>query len=247
MNIHKEGLICGRHPVLEAIKNNTQIDRILLQQGMRGEVEREFRHICKEYNIPTQFAPKQKLDFLAKKTNHQGIIALTAAVQYHHLADVLPYLFEQGVTPLILMLDGITDVRNFGAIARSAEVFGVHAIVIPQKGAAQINADAMKTSAGALNNVTVCRETSILTAVEFLQQSGVVVYASDLEAKKTIHSINFSIPCAIVIGSEGDGISKPVQRAAEELFVIPQIGKTGSLNVSVATGIMLYEVAKNRM
>ena len=149
--------------------------------------------------------------------------------------------------PLIVILDGVTDVRNFGAIARSAEICGVHALVVPKKGSALINAEALKTSAGALTKIPVCRENSLITAIETIQMSGIKVMASSLKAEKMLFSFDLTEPVAMIVGAEGDGISTGVERKADELFIIPQVGTTDSFNVSVATGIMLYEVMRQRM
>ena len=168
-------------------------------------------------------------------------------VEYQRLEDILPFVFEKGEVPLLLLLDNITDVRNFGAIARSAEVMGVHAIVVPQNGGALLNADAMKSSAGALSRIAVCREKTMSAVLDYLGQSGVSVVASDLSAKKKVFEVDFTLPTAILMGSEGEGVNKALLRRADETFIIPQMGTTDSLNVSVATGVILYEVLRQRM
>ena len=167
-------------------------------------------------------------------------------MRYQQLEDVLPFLFEQADLPLILLLDGVTDVRNFGSIARSAECCGVGALVVPRKGSAQVNAEAIKSSAGALLRIPICRETSIAAAVELLQLSGVPVFASDLQADGPIMEMDFTGPVALVLGAEGEGVSEAVLRKVDKRFVIPQRGETDSFNVSVAAGIMLYEVLRQR-
>ncbi|MFK7807555.1 MAG: 23S rRNA (guanosine(2251)-2'-O)-methyltransferase RlmB [Saprospiraceae bacterium] len=245
MKAKKETVIYGRHPVVDVIKTGKSIDQVMLQKGTRGEYEIELRHLCREYKIPLKMVPK---DRLAKVTtgNHQGVVAFLSPINYYRLSDVLPMLYEQSKIPLILLLDGVTDVRNFGSIARSAECCGVDAIVIPEKGTARINSDALKTSAGALGKIPVCRETSIQAAVEFLQLSGIQVLASDLRGEKKIQELDLIGPTAYLIGSEDEGVSPHLLRKADECFIIPQIGTTDSFNVSVATGIMLYEAVRQR-
>jgi len=241
----KETLIYGRHPVVDAIKTGTTMDKVLLQQGTRGEFEKEIRHLCKQFNVPLKVVPKERLSKFTRG-NHQGIIGVISLVTYYRLEDVLPMIYEKSETPLIVLLDGVTDVRNFGAIARSAECCGAHALVIPKKGAAQINGEALKTSAGALTNIPICRETSLIAAIEYLKLSGIKVLASDLKASKNIFELELSEPVALVIGSEGEGVSSSVLRAVDQNFIIPQKGMTDSFNVSVASGIMLYEVLRQR-
>lgn len=238
-------LIYGRHPVVDAARAGAPIDKIFLQQGTRGEIEKELRHLCKELDIPLQVAPKERLDKFTKG-NHQGVLAFLSLITYHRIEDVLPGIYEQGEVPLLLILDGVTDVRNFGAIARSAACCGVHAIIIPQKGSAQINADAMKASAGALSKIPVCRENSLVNVVNLLRSSGVRLLAADLEAKRPVFKMDFTVPVALVMGAEDEGISHAVSRMVDERFIIPQKGTTDSFNVSVATGIALYEAMRQR-
>ncbi len=238
--------IYGRHPVTEAIRSGQTIDKVLLQQGTRGEFEKEIRHLCKAAGIPMQVVPREKLSQIVSG-NHQGVIALVSLGTYYALEDLLPNIFERSQTPLLLLLDGVTDVRNFGAIARTAECMGAQALVVPQKGSALINADAMKASAGALSKIPVCRERSLSKAVELLQQSGVRVYASDLQAEQCVFELDFRHPTAFLLGSEGAGVSPALLRQADARFIIPQSGETDSLNVSVAAGMMLYEATRQRL
>ena len=242
----KKSLIFGRHPVLDAIKAGTDIDKLLLQQGVRGDFEKQIRQLSLKFNIPLQVLPKEGMGKWTR-ANHQGVIGLLSLIKYYKLEDVLPQIYEKSENPLIIVLDGVTDVRNFGAIARSAELNGVQAIVIPEKGAAQINGTAIKTSAGALTKIPICRERSLMKAIEFLQLSGIQVLASSLGAKTILQDLDFSLPTALVVGSEGEGISKAVLRIVDQAFIIPQKGTTDSFNVSVATGIMLYECMRQRM
>jgi len=241
----KEELIYGRHPVLDAIRAGRELDKVILQRGTRGEFEKEVRALCKEHDIPLQYAPKERLQKWTKG-NHQGIIALLAMIPYYRLEDLIPMLYEREDVPLIVILDGVTDVRNFGAIARTAECAGAHALVIPRKGAARINADAMKTSVGALAHLPVCREDSLNNAIDLLKMSGIQVFASDLKGEKILHELDFTVPTAIVLGSEDEGVSHSILNKSER-FVIPQKGKTDSYNVSVAAGMMLYEVLRQRV
>ena len=243
--ILSNNLIFGRHPVLEAINSGKTVDKVLLQQDAAGEMAREIRKICKAKFIPLQMVPKERLNRFARG-NHQGVICWLSLIEYQRLEDILPSIYEKSEVPLLLLLDGVTDVRNFGAIARSAEVFGAHAIVIPRKNSAQITPDAIKTSAGALMAIPVCREPSIIASIELLQQSGVQVFASDLKSRRDLKAIDFSVPCALVIGAEDRGVSRSLLQVVDKTFLIPQVGKTDSLNVSVATGIMLYEVNQQR-
>ena len=244
--MQKEQVIYGRHPVVDALNAGQAMEKVLLQQGVRGPFEREIRQLTKKFNIPLKVVPKERLSKWTRG-NHQGIVGLLSPIRYYRLEDVLPGIFERNEMPLVLLLDGVTDVRNLGAIARSAECLGAHTLVIPKKGAATITADSLKTSAGALAKIPVCRETSLAAAVELLKMSGVQVFSSDLKAEKRIQDIDWSGPVAILIGSEGKGVHPALSRQADETFIIPQLGTTDSLNVSVATGIILYEVLRQRV
>ena len=240
-----KNIIYGRHPVVEAIQTGTTIDKLMLQQGLRGEFEKEGPQLSKQFNIPVQVVPKERLNKVTR-SNHQGIIGFISAIRYYALEDVLPMLYEKEEAPLILILDGITDVRNMGAIARSAEVLGAHTLIVPKKGSAMIGPDAVKTSAGALNILPVCREHSLVKAVQYLKNSGIQVLASDLKATKVLSEIDLSLPTAIIVGSESKGTSPALIKEANQHFIIPQKGQTDSLNVSVASGIMLYEAMQQR-
>ena len=237
-------LIFGRHPVIDAINTGQSVDKIFLQQGTRGEFEKEVRQLSKLHDIPVRVIPKERMNKMTRK-NHQGIIAYLALIRYYKIEDVLPMIYEKGETPLLLILDGVTDVRNFGAIARSAVCCGVHAIIIPSKGTAQINAEAIKTSAGAIHSIPICRERSLVNTLEQLQNSGIQSFASALSATKSIATTDFTVPTAIIMGSEDQGVSKALLSKTEH-FIIPQSDQTNSFNVSVATGIILYEVMRQR-
>ncbi|MEM1319968.1 MAG: 23S rRNA (guanosine(2251)-2'-O)-methyltransferase RlmB [Bacteroidota bacterium] len=245
MSKEKNTLIYGRHPVLDAIQAGQTMDKLILQQGIRGPFEKEVRQISKQYKIPVQVVPKERMNKITRG-NHQGIIGFLALIDYHRLGDILPMVYEQSEVPLLLLLDGVTDVRNLGAIARSAACFGVHAIVVPRKGSAMINAEAIKTSAGALTKIPVCREDSLLAAAEMLQLSGVQLFASSLRANQKMYDLDFGGPTALVMGSEDRGVNSNLLKLADQTFIIPQRSTVDSFNVSVAAGIMLYEVSRQR-
>jgi 23S rRNA (guanosine2251-2'-O)-methyltransferase len=242
----KNTLVFGRHPVTDALRSGAKFDKIFLQQGTRGDMEKEIRALCREMDVPLQYVPKEKMNKMVSG-NHQGLIGHLALLTYYRLEDIVPGIFERGETPLLLLLDRITDVRNLGAIARSAEVCGVHALVLPKVGSALINADAIKTSAGALTRLPVCRENSLVTALEYLHHSGVQVFASDLKAKQYIYELDLTGPVALVVGSEDEGVHPALLSRVQSSFIIPQQGQTDSFNVSVAAGIMLYETLRQRL
>ncbi len=239
-------LIYGHHPVVEAIEAGKPVEKVFFQQDLRGELEKEIRHLTKAHDIPLQVVPKEKLNKLVRG-NHQGVAAWLALVEYQALDAVLPFVFEQGEVPLLLLLDGITDVRNFGAICRSAECAGAHAVVVPQSGSAPANEDAMKASAGALARVRLCRVRSIFSTVEWLQESGVQVFATALSDKSVpLYQADFTGPTALLLGSEGEGLHRKLLKMADQVVKIPQVASFDSYNVSVAAGIALYEVLRQR-
>lgn len=241
----KDQIIYGYHPVLEAIQENVSIDKVLFANKLPRSKYEEILYLCRQRNIPVQFVPREKLSRITN-LNHQGIIALNALVDYADIEQIVPFLYEQGKTPLLVLLDGVTDVRNFGSIARSAECAGADALVIPLKGAAEINSEAMKTSAGALNKLPVCRVASIPETLRFLRNSGIFVAAITEKAEKPYFEASCEQPLAIVMGDESKGISEAVLQIADERWTIPMKGEIQSLNVSVAAGIILFEVLKNR-
>ena len=232
----------GIQPVLEAIRAGKEIEKILVQRELGNIEVLEFARLK---NIPLQKVPKEKLDSITRK-NHQGVIAFVSAVNYVKLDNVIADTYEQGKVPFILILDRITDVRNFGAIVRTAECAGVQAIVVPTKGAAQINSDAMKTSSGALNFMPICRENDLVKTLRYLQDSGIRVVGCTEKVSKSLYEIDFSGPLAVVLGSEEDGISDDIMRRADELASIPMFGKVASMNVSVANGVVLFEALRQR-
>lgn len=238
-------MIFGIRAVIEAIEAGKDIDKVLIKRELSGELFYELQQLLKEYEIPMQKVPVERIDRVTRK-NHQGVIAFTSAVTYQKLENIIPMLYEEGKNPLILVLDGLTDVRNFGAIARTCEVAGVNAIVIPSRGSVSVNADAMKTSAGALHTIPVCRENNLKEAILFLKNSGVKVVAATEKASSYYTDSDMSVPVALVMGSEDVGISMENIRISDELVKLPQFGSISSLNVSVAAGVMIYEVLRQR-
>lgn len=243
--IDADKLIYGRHPVQDALENGLSIDKILLAQSVKGPYEKTMRQLCKQYNVPLHIVPKDRIDFITKK-NHQGVLGLLSYVRYQDIEDVFPMIYDKGEVPLLVMLDGVTDVRNMGAIARSAEAMGAHALIVPQKKTAQINAEALKTSAGALTSLPVCRTASLGNAVDYLIMNGVQVVAADLKGKEALHELDLTLPTAIVMGSEDEGVRPHILRKSTA-FSIPMAGTTDSFNVSVAAGIILYESNRQRL
>lgn len=241
----KKNIIVGRNPVVESLKQQAGIDKILLFKNASGDVINEIRKLAKEQNIPVQYVPNEKLNSLTN-INHQGIIAYRSSVQYHDVQSVIDWTNNNGETVLFLMLDGVTDVRNIGAIARSAVCCGAQAIIIPDKGVAALNEDALKSSAGALEKIHVCRVNSLLKTVDDLHLNGIKIFTSEMHAKKKLHELNLHEPCCIIMGNEEKGVQTYLSKAADEHFSIPMKGDFDSLNVSVAAGIILYEVMKQR-
>jgi 23S rRNA (guanosine2251-2'-O)-methyltransferase len=237
--------IYGIRPLIESIKAGKEIDRVLIQKGLKGELFPELFELIRQFQIPFQNVPVEKLNRLTRK-NHQGIVAFVSSITYQPIIEIIPAIYELGQVPLILILDGVTDVRNFGAIARTAECAGVHAIVIPEQGAAQINADAMKTSAGALNNIPVSRVKNLSETIDFLKNSGLQIVAATEKADAFYNEISFIIPTAIIMGAEDTGVSPAYIKKSDKSVKIPLLGKTDSLNVSVATAIIVYEAVRQR-
>jgi 23S rRNA (guanosine2251-2'-O)-methyltransferase len=242
----KSSLIIGRQPVIEAMQSGRSIDKILFQRNVSGDSIGRIRQLAREYNIPIQQVPPEKLHALTK-ANHQGVIAIAGLVQYMDLQQVIDHVVAKGETPLFLLLDGITDVRNIGAIARSAVCCGAQAIIIPDKGIAALNEEALKSSAGALEKIDICRVSSLMKAVDTLHLNGITVLATEMTAEKLISDVDFNIPCCIVMGSEDKGIFPALLKICDEKVKIPMPGNFESLNVSVAAGIVLYEAVRQRM
>lgn len=242
----KDDFIFGLRPVLEAIEAGKTIDKIFVQNALQGEIYAELKTVLAKYKIRPNYVPVEKLNRFTRK-NHQGVVAFISDVPFHKIENIIPELFEEGKVPFILILDRLTDVRNFGAICRTAECVGIHAVVIPEKGGAPINSDAIKTSAGAMYNIKICKENNLAHVVDYLQQSGVSVFSATEKAQKLIYDVNFTEPCAIVMGNEETGISKEVLHHSDEKIKLPIEGKTQSLNVSVACGAILYEAMRQKL
>jgi 23S rRNA (guanosine2251-2'-O)-methyltransferase len=242
----QDKLIIGRQPLIEAINAGKAIDKILFQKNVEGDSIGVIRHLAKEKNIPIQVVPIEKLNSLSR-ANHQGVMAFVASVVYMDLQQVIDHVVAAGEIPLFVMLDGVTDVRNIGAIARSAVCTGAHAIIIPDKGVGALNEEAMKSSAGALDLIHVCRVNSLLKAVDTLHLNGIPVFTSDMKAEKNVADLVLNEPCCLIVGDEGKGVQPYIAKAADQFFKIPMAGKFDSYNVSVATGIILYEAMKQRM
>ena len=238
-------IIFGIRAVIEAIRSGKEIEKVLLRKGPGGELYREVFELIREYQVPFQFVPVEKLNRITRK-NHQGVVAFMSPVTFYPVENLLPDLFERGENPLILVLDQVTDVRNFGAIVRTAECAGIHAVLVPEKGAARINADAVKTSAGALHLVPVCRTKDLYKTILFLQQSGLKIIAATEKASENYMKGDYSAPLAIVMGSEEYGIDQRIIDLADEKVRIPIFGQIQSLNVSVAAGLLVYEAVRQR-
>jgi len=241
-----DNLIFGMRAVIEAIKADKEIDKVILQKGLSNELYNELRNALKGKEIPIQIVPLEKLKRLTTK-NHQGVVAFLSEVVYYNTEDLLQEVFEKGKTPLILILDRITDVRNFGAICRSAACAGVDFIIIPYRGAAQINADAIKTSAGALHTIKVCKEDNLKKTIDYLKEYNIQIIACHEKTDNLIYDADLKQATAIIMGSEENGISGEYLKRSDMQIKIPMSGEIASLNVSVATGIVLFEVIRQRL
>lgn len=242
---NKEFVAYGIHPIREALTEGKSIDKVLVQKGLRGESSHALVSDLRKAEIPVQFVPKIKLDKITGK-NHQGLIAFISPVEYQNIEWLLPSIYEEGLTPFILVLDSVTDVRNFGAICRTAECAGVHAIVVPNRGSAQIGPDAIKTSAGALMRVPICRSTNLTQTLDFLKSSGLRLFACHEHAENTHTEEDLTEPAAFILGSEESGISTEILATTTDQIRIPIVGNTSSLNVSTAAGIILFEALRQR-
>jgi 23S rRNA (guanosine2251-2'-O)-methyltransferase len=240
-----ETYIYGIRPTVEAIKAGKEIEKIFLQNGLKGEGFREMFSLIKELEIPFQFVPVEKLNRLSRQ-NHQGVITYVSEITYQRIEDLVPFVFEHGRQPLFLILDRVTDVRNVGSIARTAECAGVDGLIIPARGSAQINSDAIKTSAGALYKLPVVRAQNLKETIQFLKDSGLTIVAATEKTDKDYTTANFNRPMALIMGSEGEGISEEYLKLTDEVVRIPLAGEIESLNVSVATGVILFETLRQR-
>jgi len=238
--------IIGRQPLIEAFASDVNIEKILIQKNAQGERLSEIKQAAKEQNIPVQLVPIEKLNGLSK-ANHQGVLAFISKVKYMDLQEVIDFVVSKGETPLFMMLDGVTDVRNIGAIGRSIHCCGAQALIIPDKGVGALNEEAFKSSAGALEHIQIVRVASLLKAVDALHLNGIQVFTSEMRADKNLADLVLKEPCCIIMGDEGRGVQPYFAKAADQFFKIPMVGKFDSFNVSVATGIVLYEAMKQRM
>ena len=240
-----ENYIYGIHPLIEALDSGKIPEKVLIQKGLSGEGFTKLFQRIRQLRIPFQYVPVEKLNRVTRK-NHQGIVAFISLIEYQDLTQLLPGIFEAGETPLLVILDGVTDVRNLGAIARTAECAGAHALIIAEKGSAPINADAIKTSAGALNRIPVCKENSIQEVLAFLKACGIKTVTLDEKSSVAIYETDLNMPLAIIMGSEERGVSSTTKKLSDDLASIPMKGAIASLNVSVATGIVLFEAVRQR-
>lgn len=238
-------MVFGIRAVIEAIDSGKEIESLFIQRGISGSLFLELKSLLKEHGLSYQQVPIEKLNRITRK-NHQGVIAVISPIIYQHIEDLLPSIYEKGETPLLLMLDGVTDVRNMGAIARTAECAGVHAIIVPKKGSAEINPDAIKTSAGALYKIPVCREDSLGKTGRFLIESGIQLVVSTEKTKDSVYDVDYSGPTCIIMGAEDVGVSDDLIRISDKLAKIPMYGEIGSLNVSVSAAVVIYEAIRQR-
>lgn len=239
-------MIYGIRAVIETIQSGKDLEKLFVQKGLKGDLMKELLTLAHHRKVPISSVPVEKINRFTRK-NHQGAVAFVSPVQYHQIEHVLPTLFEDRKVPLILVLDRVTDVRNFGGIARTAECMGADAILIPTKGSAQINADAVKTSAGALNFIPVCREANFKEAIQFLKDSGLQIVAATEKAEYYFQDLDLMVPTAILMGSEDEGISPAYLALADKQAKIPLSGEIESLNVSAAAAMALYEVKRQRL
>tara|TARA_A100000171_G_scaffold10326_1_gene8095 strand:- start:2125 stop:2871 length:747 start_codon:yes stop_codon:yes gene_type:complete len=241
----KDDFIYGSRAIIEAINAGKEIDKLLLQKDVKNELTTELLIAARDFNIPVQKVPIEKLNRITRK-NHQGAVAFVSSVVYASLDNIISEAYSKGEVPLLIVLDRITDVRNFGAIARTAECVGAHGIVIPSRGSAQVGSDAMKTSAGALNFIPVCRADNLKTTLREIRDNGITVLACTEKASDLVYQHDLTVPIALLMGSEEDGISPEYLKLADRLCKLPIKGNIESLNVSVATSVVLYEVVRQR-
>lgn len=242
----KSEFIFGIHPILEAIKAGKEIERVYLLKQVSGEALKDLLALVKKHKIPFVLVPNEKLNKITRK-NHQGAIAYVSLISYSSLDYVLESAYAEGRMPFILLLDSITDVRNFGAICRTAECTGVDAVVIPSKGAARVGEDAIKTSAGALHHIRLCRTPNLIQTVRYLKDSGLEIISCTEKTDDGLYSANFNAPLAVVMGSEEYGVSSEILKISTQKVKIPLLGEIGSLNVSVAAGVVLYEARRQQL
>ena len=245
MNNKEKNFIFGIHAIIEAIEAGKTIDKLFIQKGLHNDSFAQLWKLVRMRRINYKHVPIEKINRLTKK-NHQGVFAFISPIDLHKIEDIIPQIYENGEVPLILVLDRITDVRNFGAIARTAECAGVHTILVPEQNSAALNADAVKTSSGALHKIPICRTWNLKLSLQFIKDSGIQVLACTEKTQNELYDANFSIPTAIILGSEGDGISSEFLKMCDKKVKIPINGKISSLNVSVAAGVITYEAIRQR-
>ena len=245
MNKEEKNYIFGIRPIIEAIESGKTIDKLFIQKGLHNDLFAELWKLVRLRRINYKHVPIEKINRLTKK-NHQGVFAFISPIDFHSIEDIVPALYEKGEVPLILVLDRITDVRNFGAIARTAVCSGVDTILIPEQNSAAINADAIKTSAGALMKIPVCRTWNLKISLQFLKDSGIQIISCTEKTQDNMYKADYTPPTAIIVGSEEDGVSTEFLKMSDAKAKIPLSNKISSLNVSVATGIILYEVIRQR-
>lgn len=238
-------LVYGTRAVIEAVRSGKEFERIFIQQGLNNPLLKELKGVLQDAGIHFSSVPAEKLNRMVRG-NHQGVVAYLSEVEYHAVDQVVGRLFQEGKTPLLLILDRVTDTRNLGAIARTAECAGVHAIIVPSRGSALLNADAIKTSAGALHHIPVCREDNLKDTIGFLKDSGIRVVACSEKTNGIVWSVELTGPLAIIMGSEENGVSPEYLKRCDASIRLPMAGSVGSYNVSVATGMALYEVLRQR-
>ena len=238
-------MIFGIRAIIEAIDAGKEIDKILIKKDLQGELARELFNYLKGSRIPLQRVPVERLNRITRK-NHQGVIAYTTQISYQHIDDIIPTLFEEGRHPFLLLLDGLTDVRNFGAIARTAECAGVDSIIIGSKNSVSVNADAIKSSAGALHKIPVCREENLTGTIKYLKNCGIQIIAATEKGDTAYTDTNYTSPLCLILGAEDHGIPQEHLALCDSWAKIPILGTIGSLNVSVAAGVLIYEVVRQR-
>jgi|TARA_B100000780_G_scaffold244186_1_gene187686 23S rRNA (guanosine2251-2'-O)-methyltransferase len=245
MEIEEKNFIFGIRPIIEAIKSGKTIDKLFIQKGLHNDLFAELWKLVRVRRINYKHVPLEKINRLTRK-NHQGVFAFISPIDFHNIEDVVPKIFEEGKNPLIIILDRITDVRNFGAIARTCECVGADTILIPEQNSAAVNADAVKTSAGALHKMNICRTWNLRLSIQFLKDSGIQIIACTEKTQSNIYQADFTKPTAIILGSEEDGVSPEYLKMCDLKTKIPLNGKISSLNVSVATGVICYEALRQR-
>lgn len=238
-------LVFGVHPVIEALESGKTLDKILLNKESKGDGFQHIRRLAKELGVAVSLVPVQKLNRVTR-ANHQGVLAFISPIDFHKTEDLIPTLFEKKGDPVVLVLDGITDVRNFGSILRTSECMGVDAVIIPARNSVAVNADTVKTSAGAVFNLPICKELHFGSSLQYLKEYGFSLVGASEKASVPVHKADLSGPLALVMGAEGEGIHEKTLEKLDEHVLIPMAGKTGSLNVAVATGMILYELVRQK-